>query len=84
MSRCRGFAITKVNAHASQFDALKYTLKKMENTLYELSLTGASIAAKSKRKSLHTLQLSPLHLTADVHPDVTVTSVIVITYNLYL
>jgi hypothetical protein len=24
-----------------QFDVLKYTLKKLENTLYELSLTGA-------------------------------------------
>jgi len=24
-----------------QFDSLKYTLKKLENTMYELSLTGA-------------------------------------------
>jgi hypothetical protein len=31
-----------------KYDALKYTLKKMENTLYELSLTSA--AAKRSRE----------------------------------
>lgn len=29
-----------------KYDALKYTLKKLENTLYELSLTEAGLAAK--------------------------------------
>jgi len=29
-----------------RYDALKYTLKKLENTLYELSLTEAGLASK--------------------------------------
>lgn len=39
---------TLLSPHPPEYDALKYTLKKLENTLYELSLTkvcGAGAAA---------------------------------------
>ena len=33
-------------SHLCRYDALKYTLKKLENTLYELSLTESGLASK--------------------------------------